>query len=47
MPQLLIQRATLEMDGRNVDLLNPLRDFVRRRYRLATTIEGWPIYILN
>jgi hypothetical protein len=47
MPQLLIQRVTLEIDGRNADLLDPLRDFVRQRYRLATTIEGWPIYILD
>jgi hypothetical protein len=47
LPPLLIQRPTLRLDGRNADLLNPLRDFVRQRYRLATTIEGWPRYILD
>jgi hypothetical protein len=45
MPALLIARATLRIDGRNADLLDPLRDFVRERYVLATTIRGWPVYV--
>lgn len=47
LPPLLIQRPTLALDGRNADLLDPLRDFVRERYRLATTVQGWPIYVLR
>jgi hypothetical protein len=45
MPPLLIERRTLTIDGRNVDLLDPLRDFLRERYVLATTIQGWPVYV--
>ncbi|HET7602502.1 MAG TPA: hypothetical protein VFK36_05750, partial [Gemmatimonadales bacterium] len=47
LPPLLIQRPTLALDGRNADLLDPLRDFVRERYRLAVTVQGWPIYVLR
>jgi hypothetical protein len=47
LPPLLIERRTLPIDGRNADLLNPLRDFVRDRYRLATNVDGWPVYLLN
>lgn len=44
MPPLLIDRP-VSTDGREVDLLDPLRDFVRERYELATTVAGWPIYV--
>jgi hypothetical protein len=45
MPALLIPRATAVGDLRDFDLLDPIRDFVRERYALATTLEGWPIYV--
>jgi hypothetical protein len=45
MPALLIPRLTEVGDNREVDLLDPLRDFVRERYVLAVTLEGWPIYV--
>lgn len=45
MPALLIPRRTEVGDHRDIDLLDPIRDFVRQRYRLATTLEGWPIYV--
>lgn len=47
MPALLIPRPTVVGDDRDVDLLDPIRAFVRDRYVLATTLEGWPIYQLR
>jgi hypothetical protein len=43
---LLIDRPVLT-DGRNLDLLDPLRAFVAARYELAATVAGWPIYVLR
>jgi hypothetical protein len=43
---LLIDRP-IATDGRDLDLLDPLRAFVASRYRLAATIAGWPIYVLR
>ncbi len=43
---LLIDRPILT-DGRDLDLLDPLRAFVAERYELAATIAGWPIYVLR
>lgn len=43
---LLIDRPVAS-DGRDLDLLNPLRSFVLRRYELAATVAGWPIYVLR
>jgi hypothetical protein len=45
MPPLLIDRP-VATDGRDLDLLDPLRAFVRERYELAETVAGWPIYVL-
>jgi hypothetical protein len=45
MPALLIPRPTVVGDKRDIDLLDPIRDFVSGRYVLATTLEGWPIYV--
>jgi hypothetical protein len=42
---LLVDRPVLEIDGRNLDILEPLRAFVREHYVQATTVEGWPIYV--
>lgn len=47
LPALLIPRPTLAVDGRNADLLDPLRAFVRERYALAETVAGWPVYVLR
>jgi hypothetical protein len=33
-------------EGRDLDLLDPLRDFVRARYELAEVVDGWPLYRL-
>lgn len=43
---LLIDR-TVTTDGRDLDLLDPLRAFVVDRYELAATVAGWPIYVLR
>jgi hypothetical protein len=43
---LLIDRP-IATDGRDLDLLDPLRSFVEERYELATTVAGWPIYVLR
>jgi len=43
---LLINRPIVT-DGRDLDLLDPLRSFVRERYDLAATVAGWPIYVLR
>ena len=45
LPPLLVDRPVLQLDGRDVDLLDPLRAFVRERYVQATTVDGWPIYV--
>jgi hypothetical protein len=45
LPQLLIPRATLRLDGRNLDILDPLRAHVAEYYRRAAIVDGWPIYI--
>jgi hypothetical protein len=34
-------------DGRDLDILDPLRQFAREHYRLARTVAGWPIYVLR
>jgi hypothetical protein len=43
---LLIDRP-IATDGRDLDLLDPLRAFVASHYRLAATVSGWPIYVLR
>jgi hypothetical protein len=43
---LLIDRP-IATDGRDLDLLDPLRSFVMERYDLAATVAGWPIYLLR
>ena len=43
---LLIPRRILT-DGRDLDLLDPIRDFVAEHYRLSLTVDGWPIYVLR
>jgi hypothetical protein len=45
LPALLVPRQTAPLDGRNLDLLDPLRAFVRQNYALAATVDGWPIYL--
>jgi hypothetical protein len=34
-------------DGRDLDLLDPLRDFVAARYLLRAVVDGWPVYVLR
>lgn len=43
---LLINRP-ITTDGRDLDLLDPLRAFVATHYKLAATVAGWPIYVLR
>lgn len=40
---LLIDRP-VATDGRDLDLLDPLRGFVSDRYELLDTVQGWPVY---
>jgi len=42
---LLIDRP-VATDGRDLDLMDPLRDFVADRYEMVETVRGWPIYRL-
>ena len=43
----LIVPRPVATDGRDLDLLAPLRDFVRARYDLAGVVAGWPVYTLR
>jgi hypothetical protein len=43
---LLIDRP-IATDGRDLDLLDPLRDFVAGHYDLVAIVSGWPIYVLR
>lgn len=43
---LLIPRQVLT-DGRDLDLLDPLRRFVAEHYRLSSTVASWPVYVLR
>lgn len=43
---LLMPRPVVS-DGRNLDLLDPLREFVRSRYELLRVVDGWPVYRLR
>jgi hypothetical protein len=45
-PPLLIERP-IATDGRDLDLLDPLRAFVAARYDLDSIVSGWPIYVLR
>lgn len=43
----LLQESTLSThDGRYVDALDPIRDFVRARYAVAGNVAEWPAYSL-
>jgi hypothetical protein len=42
---LLIPRP-IASDGRDLDILDPLRDFVRDRYVELEVVDGWVIYRL-
>jgi hypothetical protein len=44
--QLLIARP-LVSDGRDLDILDPLRDFVARNYEELAEVDGWVIYRLR
>jgi len=43
---LLVQRR-ITTDGRDLDLLNPVRVFVSEHYTLMGIVAGWPIYVLG
>ncbi len=43
----LLMARPLATDGRDLDLLDPLRAFVAERYRLHTVVAGWPVYVLD
>lgn len=43
LPPLLIDRPVVT-DGRDADLLDPMRDWIRERYRPIQTVEGWTLY---
>jgi hypothetical protein len=42
-PPLLIDRPVAS-DGRDLDLLDPLRRFVASHYELDAVVDGWPVY---
>jgi hypothetical protein len=42
-PPLLIDRP-VATDGRDFDLLDPLRNYVGANYELLDTVAGWPVY---
>ena len=42
---LLIPRTVVRVDGRELDLLDPLREFVLDHYHLAEVVDGWPVYL--
>ena len=44
LPPMLIDRP-VATDGRDLDLLDPMRDVITRDYRLAEVVEGWPLYV--
>ena len=44
-PPLLVDRP-VATDGRDLDILDPLRTFVADRYELTEVVEGWPVYRL-
>jgi MFS family permease len=46
-PPLLIDRPLRNEDGRNFDILDPLRAFVKERYALLEVVDGWPVYRLT
>lgn len=35
-----------DIDGRHLDVLPPLREFIKKRYCLLQVVEGWPVYVL-
>ena len=45
LPPLLEHRPTHPLDGRNLDILEPLRAFVRDGYVEAAVVDGWPVYV--
>jgi hypothetical protein len=45
-PPLLIDRP-VSSDGREYDILDPLRAFVRDRYEELEIVDGWPVYRLR
>ncbi|HET6379433.1 MAG TPA: hypothetical protein VFH63_00145, partial [candidate division Zixibacteria bacterium] len=44
--QLLIPRP-LTSDGRDLDILDPLRDFVRGHYTEGQIVDGWVLYLFT
>jgi hypothetical protein len=44
LPPLLDPRP-VATDGRDEDLLDPLRDIVRRSFELDAVVDGWPVYV--
>lgn len=40
---LLIDRPVAR-EGREVDMLDPLRDYIRANYELVAEVAGWPVY---
>jgi hypothetical protein len=43
---LLIDRPVAS-EGREVDMLDPLREYIDANYELLTTVDGWPVYRLR
>lgn len=43
---LIIDRP-IASEGRDLDLLDPLRAFIAANYRLDEVVSGWPIYVLR
>ena len=43
----LLMDRPVSSEGRDADLLDPLREFVRSRYELDAVVDGWPVYRLR
>jgi hypothetical protein len=46
LPPLLLPRP-ISANGRDYDVLEPMRDFVQEHYALLGIVEGWPVYELT
>lgn len=43
----LLRDRSVWTDGRNLDLMEPIRGIVAERYLLADIVQGWPVYVLR
>jgi hypothetical protein len=44
---MLLEPRPLATDGRDFDLLGPIRDVIAHRYHQSAVVEGWPLYVAS